>query len=88
MSRDLPFVQPDLVFVVDARRRIVRDRIWGALDLALEVLSPHPRISDLSERLGWFEAYGVRECWLVQQDSRVVEVVEFADGFASSAPRG
>ena len=73
-------VQPDLVFIAEARLAIIRDRIWGAPDLAVEVLSPRPRIGDLDERLDWFATYGVRECWLLHQDDRVLEVVEFSGG--------
>lgn len=73
-------VQPDLVFIARARLGIVRDRIWGQPDLALEVLSPRPRIGDLDERLEWFAAYGVRECWLLHQDQRRLEIIEFSDG--------
>ena len=73
-------VQPDLLFVSKDRLAIVRERIWGAPDLVLEVLSPRPRVGELSERLGWFAAYGVRECWLLHQDARLVEVLEFDSG--------
>jgi Uma2 family endonuclease len=73
-------VQPDLLFVSNAREEIVRDHVWGAPDLVVEVLSPHPRIGRLDERLGWFAEYGVRECWLVHQVDRRVEVLRFEAG--------
>lgn len=73
-------VQPDLIFVSNARLRLVTDRVWGPPDLVLEVLSPHPRIGTLDERLGWFARYGVRECWLAGQPEREIEVVSFAGG--------
>ncbi len=73
-------VQPDLLFIAQARLGIVRDRIWGAPDMALEVLSPHPRIGELEERLAWFAEYGVHECWLVYQEERTIEVVTFGSG--------
>jgi Uma2 family endonuclease len=73
-------IQPDLVYVEHDRRDIVQERIWGAPDLVAEVLSPRPRIGDLDERLDWFATYGVRECWLIRQDTRSVEVVRFGDG--------
>lgn len=76
-------VQPDLVFIADPRLAIVRERIWGAPDLALEVLSPQLRIGDLDQRLAWFGAYGVRECWLLHQNRRMLEVVPFVDGKAA-----
>lgn len=63
-------VQPDLLFVSNARSGIVSDKVFGAPDLVVEVLSPHPRIGSLDERVGWFARYGVRECWLADLPSR------------------
>jgi Uma2 family endonuclease len=73
-------VQPDVLFVRAARTSIMTDRVWGAPDLVLEVLSPHPRIGTLSERLEWFATYGVRECWLYHQFDRELEVIRFDAG--------
>ncbi len=55
-------------------------RITGAPDLVVEVLSPHPRVGQVHERLNWFARYGVRKCWLVHLDSRRMEVLTFEDG--------
>lgn len=68
-------VQPDVLFVSQERRSIVDDRVYGAPDLVIEVLSPHPRIGRLDERVGWFARYGVRECWLVDLKVREVAVL-------------
>jgi Uma2 family endonuclease len=73
-------VQPDLLVVSEARRAIVQDRIRGAPDLMIEVLSPNPRVGTIAERLRWFARYDVRECWLVHLLERRVEIVRFADG--------
>lgn len=73
-------VQPDLLFVSRSRAGIVRDRVWGAPDLVVEVLSPRPRIGDVAERVTWFAEYGVAECWLVHEGDRRVEVLAFDDG--------
>ena len=80
-------VQPDLVFIAADRQQIVTDRVWGAPDLAIEIMSPHPRIGRLSERLEWFARYGVRECWLVHEFEREVEVLEFAGGAVAARHR-
>ena len=69
-------VQPDLFFVSNRRQDIVTDRIWGAPDMVLEVMSPNPRIGDLQQRIDWFGEYGVRECWLVHQLTREIEVLQ------------
>lgn len=70
-------VQPDIIFVARPRLHIVRDRVWGAPDLVVEVLSPQPRIGSIDERLEWFGRYGVRECWLVHQAEEEIEVLQF-----------
>jgi Uma2 family endonuclease len=69
-------VQPDLFYISNKRQDIITDRIWGAPDLVLEVMSPNPRIGDLQERVRWFCEYGVRECWLVHQLTREIEVLQ------------
>jgi Uma2 family endonuclease len=73
-------VQPDLFFVSHNRAWIVTDRVRGAPDLVIEVLSPEPRIGRTDERVQWFAEHGVRECWLVHQDQRSIAVIEFARG--------
>lgn len=73
-------VQPDLMFISNEREWIVQDRVRGAPDLVIEVLSPEPRIGRVEERIAWFAEHGVRECWLVHQDRREVDVLGFGDG--------
>jgi Uma2 family endonuclease len=72
-------VQPDLFFVSKDRDYIVQDRVRGAPDLVIEVLSPNPRIGKTQERIGWFRDHGVRECWLVHQDTESVTVIGYED---------
>jgi Uma2 family endonuclease len=69
-------VQPDLLFV-SADRDIVSDRVYGAPDLCVEILSPRPRVGQLDRRLGWFARYGVRECWVADLPSRRLDVLKF-----------
>ena len=70
-------VQPDLLYVSQNRSAIVQKRVYGAPDLVLEVLSPRPRVGDLDRRLEWFEAYGVKECWVYRQPEQELEIVSF-----------
>jgi Uma2 family endonuclease len=72
-------VQPDLFFIAHDGVAIVADKVRGAPDLVIEVLSPRPRIGDVEERIEWFREYGVRECWLVHQTTRALEVLQFED---------
>jgi Uma2 family endonuclease len=71
-------VQPDILFVSAEREEIVSDRIHGAPDLVVEVLSPYPRIGRVHEKVEWFARYGVRECWLVDLQRRQIAVLSFA----------
>ncbi len=73
-------LQPDLMFISHARYYILTDRIRGAPDMVMEVLSPNPRIGQLNERIRWFAEYGVRECWVLHQFERRLEVLTFAGG--------
>lgn len=69
-------VQPDIVFISNERRDIVRERVWGAPDLVVEILSPSTARRDRTIKLAWYRRYDVRECWLVDLASRAVEVVD------------
>lgn len=70
-------LQPDIIFVSTDRLHIIRDRVWGAPDLVIEVLSPGTRRYDRHQKLGWFREYGIRECWLVDPKDREITVHAF-----------
>jgi Uma2 family endonuclease len=76
-------VQPDLLFISHARSHILTDRIRGAPDLIVEVLSPHPRIGQLDERIAWFAEYGVEECWIVHLPTRRIDILTLAHGLVA-----
>ncbi len=73
-------VQPDLMVITTDQSHIVTDRVWGAPALVIEVLSPRSRVGQIDERIEWFAQYGVRECWLVHQLDRAIDVLTFEDG--------
>ena len=83
LDRDL-VVQPDLLFISRDRIDIVHERIYGAPDLVVEVLSPRPRIGQLEERVGWFAEHGVREIWLYNQSSRTLDILGCEGGAVMS----
>ena len=69
-------VQPDLVFVRADRLGICTDRIWGAPDLVVEVLSMGNARRDRTVKVDWYRTYGVPECWLVDAIAGTVEVID------------
>ena len=77
-------VQPDLLFVSRQRSHIFSDRVYGAPDLVIEVLSPRPRLGTLVERVGWFARYGVKECWLARLPEKELSILSLTrDGIQS-----
>jgi Uma2 family endonuclease len=72
-ERKALILQPDIIFVSFGRLDIVRNQVWGAPDLVVEVLSPGTATYDQRRKLGWFKKYGVRECWFV--DPRKTRVI-------------
>lgn len=71
-------VQPDVLFVAAERLHICTDRVWGPPDLVVEVLSTANRRHDRAVKCGWYRAYGVRECWIVDPVARTIEIVDMA----------
>ena len=76
-------LQPDVIFISNARAHVIREQIWGAPDLVVEVASRGTRKYDRTLKLEWYGAYGVRECWLVNPDSHGVTVVALETGDAT-----
>ncbi|TAK15588.1 MAG: Uma2 family endonuclease [Acidobacteria bacterium] len=72
-EREALILQPDIIFISNDRLSILRNQVWGAPDLVVEVLSPGTAAYDQRRKLGWFRKYGVRECWFV--DSRRTRVI-------------
>jgi Uma2 family endonuclease len=75
---DYSGVIPDLVFVSHARRNEIAsgDRITGAPDLMIEILSPGAE-NDRRDRLAkrqLYGKYGVTEYWIVDFEKRLIEV--------------
>jgi Uma2 family endonuclease len=78
-------VQPDVVFIATARLAMCNERVWGAPDLFVEVLSMGTARHDRTDKLSWFQQYGVRECWLVDPIGCQVAVVALSADTRSSA---
>ncbi len=73
-------VQPDVIYVSPARRGILRNRIEGAPDLVVEVLSGSTTRRDRGEKLQLYAASGVSEYWVVDPMARQVEFLVNQDG--------
>ena len=72
--------QPDVVFIANEHLGIIKERIMGAADLVVEVLSPGSRRRDRIDKRDLYEQHGVREYWLIDPEARTVEVLALAAG--------
>lgn len=69
-------VEPDVVFVSNERAGIVgRERINGAPDLVVEVLSLSTSVRDLRAKWDIYARSGVREYWVVNPEAETVSVM-------------
>ena len=65
-------VEPDVMVVCDSSKMDERG-IKGALDLIVEVLSPSAQSHDRVTKFNLYRRADVREYWLVDPESRVVQ---------------
>jgi Uma2 family endonuclease len=69
--------QPDIIFISKDKLHIIEpQRINGAPDIVIEILSPSTAYYDLRKKLKIYEKHGVREYWIVDPESKSVEVHE------------
>lgn len=71
-------VQPNLLFVNLERLGIVTDRVWGAPDLVVEILSPGSEALDRGYKQALYARYEVAEYWIVDPKAKVIEVYRLA----------
>jgi Uma2 family endonuclease len=72
--------QPDLSFIATERAHIVSERnVQGAPDLIAEILSTSTADLDRGYKRHLYAVHGVSEYWLVDPDSRQVEVLTLSE---------
>jgi len=73
--------QPDLIYITKERiSEIVKDRIEGAPDLVLEILSPSTAYYDLRQKKNIYEKYGVKEYVVIDPIEQSAELYILKDG--------
>ncbi len=73
-------VQPDVLFIAKENQGIIQDRIRGVPDLAVEVISPGSWKRDRVEKKALYEQVGITEYWIVDPESRSIEVFALVRG--------
>lgn len=73
-------LQPDLLVVCD-KNKITKNRLKGAPDIVIEVLSASTGVRDRNQKYYLYERNGVKEYWIVDPSNRTVEVLGWKDGY-------
>lgn len=82
-------VQPDLVYLTATSAARASQRIEGAPDLVIEILSQGTARRDRGEKLVLYAAAGVSEYWIVDAAERQIEfLVRHGDSFQVVVPPG
>lgn len=66
--------QPDLIFIREQNREIIKNVIQGSPDLVVEVLSSSTMKRDRGPKMEIYARYRIEEYWLVDLDQRAVEI--------------
>ena len=70
-------LQPDILCVSQERvAEVVKERIEGAPDLVVEVLSPSTFHKDLRRKMHVYSQFGVREYWIVDPEEQTIELYQ------------
>jgi len=73
-------VQPDVLFVSKGRLDIIQNHLTAAPDLAMEVISEGSWQRDRIQKKALYEQFGLPEYWIVDPDSRSIEVFALVNG--------
>ncbi|HEX2123789.1 MAG TPA: Uma2 family endonuclease, partial [Thermoanaerobaculia bacterium] len=78
---DIDVVEPDLMFISNARMAIITDaNAKGSPDLVIEVLSEGTRKYDEMVKMKRYERFGITEYWLVDPYKDVVMIYRHVGG--------
>ena len=73
---DSTYLEPDVIVICD-KNKLDNKGCHGAPDLVIEVSSPSTRSRDCLLKLRKYEAAGVREYWIIDQDRELIDVYRF-----------
>ena len=71
--------QPDLLFIAKENAGIVKNWVFGAPDLVVEILSPSSIRRDRYDKQAQYARFGVKEYWIVDPANRSLEILALQD---------
>ena len=78
---DTEVYQPDILILLnESFSKMKENKIEGAPDLVVEVLSPSTAYYDLKHKKSIYEKQGVKEYWIVDPIDKTLEIFELQNG--------
>jgi Uma2 family endonuclease len=71
------YLEPDLMYLSAALEAKMDPRHWTHADIVVEVISPSNSNYDRKTKADTYRAMGVREMWLIDNESKEVEIRSF-----------
>ncbi|KYH33898.1 Uma2 family endonuclease [Neomoorella mulderi] len=73
--------QPDIIFIAHDRMDIIKpEKIEGAPDLVVEILSPTTAYYDLRQKYKVYGKHGVKEYWIIDPQDKSIQVFSLVEG--------
>lgn len=66
--------QPDLLFISNARKHIIKKHIYGAPDLVVEILSEGTKNVDEDEKMKVYGQFNVLEYWIIDPNEQTIDI--------------
>ena len=72
--------QPDVMFVSNENKGILREFVHGGPNLVADILSPSNDRKNIETKLADYAGLGILECWLVSPQAQTVEILVLEQG--------
>src|SRR5437868_5698559 len=71
---DNTYLEPDLMYISDELKAQMPPKHWTRADIVVEIISPSNANYDRKTKSDTYRAMGIREMWLVDNETKEVEV--------------
>jgi Uma2 family endonuclease len=70
--------EPDIPLMLPEHRNRIHEQFWEAPDLAIEIISPGNRATDIREKRREYAQAGISEYWIVDPQAKIVTVLKLS----------
>jgi Uma2 family endonuclease len=77
---DATYLEPDLMYISEELKQKMKPQHRNSADIVIEVLSQSSAVYDRKTKADTYRVMGIRELWLVDPDTKAIEVQSFQTG--------